>query len=673
MPGKDKTDNRKSKKSGLFQLPRKLRIVHIIVLASLVSTVLIEVVWLVPSMMGREEDLLKRLEEKARLMINASIDDTLYQDIAKTETIGRRLAAIGVIKGGSIFDNSGNRIGSFGERPALTASLAWQEGIKRYRTPDNCCLDFHMPPHETGLKHTLVLRLDAQEISTDLTAFLKKSGGIIVFITITVTLSISVILYFTIAIPIVRMRDTVRTAFKETHLETDGFGLDWKRRDELGELANSFEKLLTAMNGVYRNELHASYDSFENAPFGIIHFDTNGDIMTVNSKALDFLFADTPHDLIKRDEFLICFDEECKDGAVEIENTFAWGNYVREAFIMTPFGETPCVLSMVAQKNADGKVIRYVLNITDTSEYERRIARHENNLRIAKNEEKLYKYRFAEMKLILESAMVLLQNMQQVDSPPEQAVIMSPEVMLNSWKQISYMSDINASVTSPELLPPVIGGEKSLREMFNYALAVVALNTNYEGVHLGIDAVKIAGGYAEFTITDNKEEKHPPRIEESCYNKPWQLPLAALTATLEKSGGRLTKADMENNIVSFVLPTSIEVMRKINPDMVPEIEPEDLTEMLKGSIPGIPDPVEPSVTEPLIVEPAAKTQEPTTTEKEEAIEPTITGDESLTVEPTIVGNSKIVRDAAIVEPTIIEEQDVVEPTIIAESDEDVAA
>ena len=220
------------------------RLCQRVALAIFLCLLAVAAIFLVPAYRELERNLLVRLEQGA-----LAAAATLFR-LAPVDTGPERIIAAAAtllpdtpLMGGTLYSPTGDFIGSFGEPP----KLAYGPGVSLPRTglyaEDRSRYEIAWTEDRIGAPYVLVARLDSSWIAPELKAFLGRVGLVALIVAIAVTGVTMAILGLTVLAPILELRQRLGAAGNDLE-NADRHALPVKRRDELGDVLEDFNRLL---------------------------------------------------------------------------------------------------------------------------------------------------------------------------------------------------------------------------------------------------------------------------------------------------------------------------------------------------------------------------------------------------------------------------------------------
>ncbi|MDA1089951.1 MAG: ATP-binding protein [Proteobacteria bacterium] len=159
------------------------------------SIIIIEAAILIPSYLNFERDLLVRLEHVGRASITSAFKVQSHAREQDLPFFGKLITRKREVVGGAFYRTNGQFIGKFGINPEIKLRKNL-DAVEVQRSPDGQWLDVMWPSKVTALPWTVVARLDARWIGTELESFLVRIAGLVVLISIVVCGATMLILHF---------------------------------------------------------------------------------------------------------------------------------------------------------------------------------------------------------------------------------------------------------------------------------------------------------------------------------------------------------------------------------------------------------------------------------------------------------------------------------------------
>lgn len=285
-----------------------------IVLSIFGSIVAIEGLILIPSVIRRQQELLKGLAQQSLASLKVATvdvkttDEVVFPDqlLAKLS----RLEAIPIVVGGSIYDARGNLIGSFGEAPTMIAAdflistdasesfvSVFKPKLDRYETAQEFLL--------VGIPHWVVINHDTTSVRQEVRAFIWRIFGLVLLISAVVTLTTMVVLRAVLISPVLALNDDLLGAAPAALNEENATMHPFKslryrhKKDEIGAVIDAFQQMFERISNsiAQRQQAEAQLKESENrfrtlveqAAESIFVLDRDARILDVNQFALNSL------------------------------------------------------------------------------------------------------------------------------------------------------------------------------------------------------------------------------------------------------------------------------------------------------------------------------------------------------------------------------------------------
>ncbi|WP_416672513.1 HAMP domain-containing protein [Egbenema bharatensis] len=230
----------------LFRSPLSLRIVSSI----FASLVVIEGVLLIPSVNRRKQEILSQLEEVSAGKVGWII--MTYPSAAGEELLFhlRQLKQdpmLQVILGGAVYRSDGTLIGQFGEPPVMAFAEARQTSQLYLSTDQGSRYDVSWVAEQSnGDEYVLLLRHNADGTQAALIWYILRIAGLVLVISAFITLVMMIFLSRQLITPILTLRRDLANAGESILMDQPVPRFDscaTPRRDELGEVAGTFEQM----------------------------------------------------------------------------------------------------------------------------------------------------------------------------------------------------------------------------------------------------------------------------------------------------------------------------------------------------------------------------------------------------------------------------------------------
>ncbi|OKH19987.1 adenylate/guanylate cyclase domain-containing protein [[Limnothrix rosea] IAM M-220] len=227
-----------------------------------VSIVVIEAIILVPSAQRRERELLRELEDRTSIKVTWLVANSRKSQARSTpptpqqaELLLEQLREANhdnlmlSLRGAVIYDEQGQVLASFGDRPALTWQ-ALQTGKTNYKNWSESLYDSSWSEFEQ-VNYMFVLRHDISGIQTELVQYKLRIGILVIIISVFVTASTLIVMQILVIAPILKLREDLRAAGElvisnpEKIHTAELHSLHHNRNDELGDVMDEFRSMLT--------------------------------------------------------------------------------------------------------------------------------------------------------------------------------------------------------------------------------------------------------------------------------------------------------------------------------------------------------------------------------------------------------------------------------------------
>ncbi|GET35875.1 PP2C family protein-serine/threonine phosphatase [Microseira wollei] len=225
----------------------KTRLSRRVVFWLFTSVIVIEAIVLVPSVLRREQELLGQLRqistEKVSILMKVSPPQASPENVLN---LLANLKGSSVIVGGSLYQSNGQRVGTFGEQPALIfqdVDAAEKKDLLDYQLSR---YDVAWTAVELGKDYLLILRHDATMVARGVRGFILRVIGLVIIISLFVTAGTWNALQRIVIAPIVNLRKDLRKAAECICYDQPNPQFDsnfFKRNDELGEVIFTFQEM----------------------------------------------------------------------------------------------------------------------------------------------------------------------------------------------------------------------------------------------------------------------------------------------------------------------------------------------------------------------------------------------------------------------------------------------
>ncbi|MCC2112673.1 MAG: hypothetical protein KDJ16_11625 [Hyphomicrobiales bacterium] len=203
------------------------------------------------------------------------------------EYVGRRLVLEGVVVGGYIVDESDRLVGKFGNNLPDAEYIAEVNQSTNRQTADGRFIDMRYSGIPSGFAYDFVVRVDRrQNHDAALIGVLKNTTAGIIGVALGLALFFAAFIYLAVR-PLARLRDGVINAISDIE-NADKHLLDCQRRDEIGEVTNSINMLISAASSSRREETEAFGKFMEESDIPIIKLVDGRTVDYANDAANEF-------------------------------------------------------------------------------------------------------------------------------------------------------------------------------------------------------------------------------------------------------------------------------------------------------------------------------------------------------------------------------------------------
>ena len=202
--------------------------------AVFVGILVIETLILLPSYRNYERDRLLAIAEVGHQVLIASLVEVDELRPAKLE----QGLAMTLVKGLEVRDMAGAPLLQVGE----TLGDRGEDG-RLARIEQGQRMELGWSPLSPGQPYQVAVRLDTSMVAEQLRAFVWRIVGLVLLIAAFVTVVTMWVLHQLILAPTLALRERMQRAAMDPEHPAD-YGLHWQRRDELGDLAEEFDRLL---------------------------------------------------------------------------------------------------------------------------------------------------------------------------------------------------------------------------------------------------------------------------------------------------------------------------------------------------------------------------------------------------------------------------------------------
>ena len=263
------------------------------------SIIVIEAIILVPSVLRRERELLSYLRSLSTAQTLGLLDAQDFSSLSGNELLDQlaTIEANEVVLGGTLYKQSGEKIGSFGEPPQLTLQdilKGWHED--RYlRRQDRYDAPWDMSP--LGGQYVLIVRHDAAWVRKEFFGFIGRIAGLVFIISVFVTGATLFVLRRILIKPILQLRQDLLKAGAAIRDDCDTRNLAFQslhavRHDELGDVISAFDQMFGQIKDAIatRKQSENRFRTLvEQAVDAFFVLDQTGRVIDINQNACDSL------------------------------------------------------------------------------------------------------------------------------------------------------------------------------------------------------------------------------------------------------------------------------------------------------------------------------------------------------------------------------------------------
>jgi serine phosphatase RsbU (regulator of sigma subunit) len=225
------------------------------------SVILIETLIFIPSYKNREKELLSQLKEVSVARV-ALIMQMAKQDASDDEVFQhvKQLWDDRLVVGGTLYKADGEEIGTYGQKPELTADKFKTNGMTFLLNQDGSRYDITCSPDELQRDYLLILRHDSSSVKDRLFAFFLRIAALVVIISLVVTVGTWLTLRWIVVNPILNLRhDLIRAgeALSNDQKTPEFYSLKAERHDELGEVIEAFRQMYAQISDAITEQKNA--------------------------------------------------------------------------------------------------------------------------------------------------------------------------------------------------------------------------------------------------------------------------------------------------------------------------------------------------------------------------------------------------------------------------------
>lgn len=503
--------------------------------------------------------------------VRTGVDISRTISLAESILIGERLVSLGLAKGGGLYNAVGDRVGVFGEPPAIGWREYRENGLKGAQTINEERLEFAIQPQTSGFQDVMIVRIDRQIINAIRDEYVNVALILTIAVSWTSILALVIFTIFTVVKPVIVIRNALNKAVVQPD-RADMYRLHWDRLDELGDASRSLDMLLTSLSVTHQEDLAAMQKAIEESGIGILIYSAEKRLMRANTRALWFFSAESSRE-ISRSGPNFLYRENAKEEIIPLDIFEAShnGGFMGVAWLHAANEERRVLTSVYAVYREDGEILRYIVNLGDLRSVnakiellERKIERTEENRLKATSE-------ITRLRGLFEASMTLLDDGSGEGREPSKVDVTK---LVGDWNKEAIRTGMVRGDEQIDELPALLGDQAALQSIFRQALVLIHSVTMTEKPEIGVSAQILNQGIAEYTVEEKlgDAEVTKPKKDPST----WQLPYAAFRKSLAKAKGQVVifdNADGRPSTLIFRMPATPSIdVDSIDDD---KKEPED--------------------------------------------------------------------------------------------------
>jgi PAS domain S-box-containing protein len=239
---------------GLSRLGRRISA------AVIVSILVIEFVILIPSYLRFEREQIAHLVESAETALVSAYAQHADAPPAQLLEVGEAIVQSTIIAGGTLYDQAGQTIGTFGDAPMLQPE-DYRPNPSISETADGARYEHIWLPVDTGLPFMAVLCIDADGVAAEANSYLWRVLILVLVVTAFVTLSTLLIVSRLVLRPVLELSAGLMAARRDTK-NAEQYVPAYSGSDEVGDMVRSLGELLQVVSETSRRDLDASDQRF---------------------------------------------------------------------------------------------------------------------------------------------------------------------------------------------------------------------------------------------------------------------------------------------------------------------------------------------------------------------------------------------------------------------------
>lgn len=542
------------------------RLRHIIIACVLVSVIFTEFLVVGASYFIWTRDQFDKLKQETLLMLKANAETTAFPTVDQIVKIGERIAGFSAVRGGAVYNSLGEMIASFGQSPSLTMRTFQRENIAHFVTKDQSEIEVFYSQEMTGFANPIILRIDARSIPALLMKNLEDKAVTTLIVGFISSLAIAFLLGLTIVRPVLQLRNAVSAATDNPNL-ADRARLNWKRRDEFGEVAKALDLLFTTVSVVYQEDLAAGQDATQRAAFAVLNYGGRGQLIGANEAALLLFDMDTYESFSNMPSDFIRVVE--KDRTIDVPplSLMKDKSVYRLVNVVTKNGIKRCIFNGVTVHNRSGAVLRTIVTLIDITSHINQIDALKNQVSLLEKKDVHSTRRLTELRALFQSCLILLTHAHEVSQESnsqgtggETGVLIKKrpvtltDRIVNAWYYEASHAHLVNSEFSHEALPPAYGTAEEIEAVFRQAFMYIYARARVERPSIRICAKKLNDAQSIYEIWEEECPESKPRALDANLLMASKLSLASLQHSLRAIDGELEST--ETNKIKFILYTA---------------------------------------------------------------------------------------------------------------------
>ncbi len=241
---------------------------------------IIEIIILIPSYQNFSRDWQAGQAERVRVSVHSILLPLDEESLAEDARIASRLNMLvdnDVIEGWKVFKKNSQSLLAESKNPPSSKLV---DRLVLVENEGNAYLDVPLAGDQFDIAYDLQVRINANELSDELNAFVIRILGLVLLITAFVTTITMVVLSRIVLGPILQLRNKMSKAGQEV-VEPENHIVYIQSKDELGDVANEFNSMLERtgrhLKIIHENERNlyknAYYDMLTGLPNRLLGFD----------------------------------------------------------------------------------------------------------------------------------------------------------------------------------------------------------------------------------------------------------------------------------------------------------------------------------------------------------------------------------------------------------------